>query len=336
MFMPAACIFWVSFEISMAQSLPPRYQVDFRYSPAAGLGAQKNVCRRDPSDIIRVEDHYYIWYTRVEKDRTVPGDHGYPSGYQGSVWYAVSVNEGRNWTEIGEAIPKGAAGQFDCTATFTPNILVFEGRYYLYYTAVGPAFDNGPYADKNRTSIGVASSDRPDGPWKKMSDLPVLESTDSPQRFDSYRVDDACLVVRDSRIWMYYKGRQWNNTPSNTKMGVAVAEKAEGPFERLNEGVYVQDSGHEVLIWPIDSGIMSLVSNSGPNRLTLQYAPDGLDFRVVGPLPPDYPKAPGMYRPDLTGDAGVTARWGICMATYQGDPYLERFEVILSPQGGQP
>ncbi len=310
-----------------------RYRPTFRYASVTGIGREEGVCRRDPSDVIKVGDTYYVWYTKVVRKDTTSGRHGYPSGYQGSVWYAAGSDDGRTWVEKGEAIAKGKAGAFDCTATFTPNILVWRNRYWLYYTAVGPGFDNGPYADRNRTAIGLAAADSPHGPWRRVSERPVLQSTRDPKRFDSYRVDDTCFIVRDGRIWMYYKGRQWKNTPRNTKMGVAVAERPEGPFARLNGGEPVQDSGHEVLVWPHVAGVMSLVSNTGPHGMTLQYAGDGVSFEIVGRLPKNYPKAAGVFRADLTdaGACGKGVAWGISMAAYGGDPYLHRYEVALAP-----
>ena len=197
---------------------------------------------------------------------------------------------------------------------------------------MGPDFDNGPYADRNRTAIGLAMADSPDGPWRKVSRQPVLVSTRDPKRFDSYRVDDCCFVVREGKIRMYYKGRQWQNTPRNTKMGVAVGDRPGGPFKRLNDGQPVQDSGHEVLVWPHGAGVMSLVSRTGPHGQTLQYAEDGVRFRVVGRLPRDYPKAPGIFRPDLTDPAARAegTHWGIAMASYGGDPHLVRYEIKLT------
>ena len=315
---------------------PMTCQADFTYQPVTGIGREEGVCRRDPSDVIQVGDAWYVWYTKVVKRDTRPGRHGYPSGYQGSVFFAVSTDAGRTWAEKGEAVPKGVPGAFDSTATFTPNILVWAGRYWLYYTAVGPGFDNGPYADRNRTSIGLCAADTPGGPWKKVSDGPVFTTSRDPQTFDSYRVDDTCFLVREGRIWMYYKGRQWQRSPGETKMGAAVADRPQGPFRRLNGGRPVQDSGHEVLVWPRGKGVMSLVSNAGPNRMTLQYAADGVAFAVVGRLPKNYPKAPGAFRPDLTDPraCGQGVTWGISMAAYAGDPHLVRYEIRLERDSG--
>jgi hypothetical protein len=161
----------------------------------------------------------------------------------------------------------------------------------------------------------------------------VLTVSDDPQAFDSYRVDDACLLVRDGAIWLYYKGRgrkHGQTGPRHTRMGVAVAPRPDGPFVKQAGGEPVQDSGHEVQIWKHGDGVMSLVSPTGPNGRSLQYAADGLRFHVLLGALAGLPKAPGLFRPELVDpDAEVgQADWGICMASYGGDPYLARFQCV--------
>src|SRR5210317_2050409 len=69
------------------------------YSPAKGIGVEEGVMRRDPSDIIKVGDLYYVWYS---KGKIGPG-------YDATVWFATSP-DGRVWTEQGMALPKGKPG----------------------------------------------------------------------------------------------------------------------------------------------------------------------------------------------------------------------------------
>ncbi|MFX0101378.1 MAG: family 43 glycosylhydrolase [Candidatus Hodarchaeota archaeon] len=297
-------------------------KVKFTYQEISGIGYEPGVCRRDPSCIIKKNGSYYIWYTKVEK-----GAHLYPSGYSGTIWYATSSDEGLHWEEKGEAVATSQDG-FDSRAVFTPNILVVKDRYYLTYTAVKEGFTNEDYSDINRTAIGMAIADSPDGPWKKLDKNPILESSRDTEKFDSFRVDDSCFVIRGDKICMYYKGRQWGNTGKNTKMGLAIADQPEGSYTRYNDGNPVQDSGHEVLVWPYKSGVMSLVSNVGPNGRTLQFTNDGINFKVACKLPKNYPKAPGAFRQDFSGepdyDSGIT--WGVSMVPGK-DPYLVRFQI---------
>ena len=286
------------------------------YSPADGLGPEQGVMRRDPSDIIQVRDLYYVWYTRSYVSH----------GYDATIWYATSA-DGHTWTEKGEALPRGPEGSWDAQSVFTPNILVAEGRYWLFYTAVPEPFNN--QGNKvTKSAIGIAVADSPDGPWKKLATNPALRCSDELRDFDSMRVDDACLIVRNGKYWLYYKGRQWDNTPANTKMGVALAERPEGPYEK-HTGNPVIAGGHEVLVWPLNDGVAAMV-NIGPEglRRTLQYAPDGFRFSKLMDLK-DVPSAPGAYRPEAFTNSGKgrMIEWGVHIGRRKGYlPFIERFD----------
>ena len=95
------------------------------YSEAKGIGEEKGVMRRDPSDIIRVGDLYYVWYSKGAVS----------SGYDATVWYATSP-DGRRWTEQGEALAKGAAGSWDEEACLPPTFLWLKGNTGFF----SPAF----------------------------------------------------------------------------------------------------------------------------------------------------------------------------------------------------
>ena len=51
--------------------LPELAAPEFRFVPLKGLEPEDGVCRRDPSDVIKVGDNYYVWYTKV---REAPGE----------------------------------------------------------------------------------------------------------------------------------------------------------------------------------------------------------------------------------------------------------------------
>ena len=288
----------------------------FMYSDA--IPFEDGVTRRDPSPVIRVDETYYVWYSRTRDSA---------DGYSASVWYATSP-DGTTWKEAGEALPKGARGTFDEHAVFTPTILVAAGKYYLFYTAVPEPFTNdtgGP--NGTRTAIGVASADSPRGPWTRFEGNPVLCPSDDPEAFDSMRVDDTCFIVRDGEYWMYYKGRQMNHTPGETKMGVATARAPTGPYVK-HCGNPVLDSGHEVCVWPHGHGVGCMVCNVGSQGNTLQHSDDGIHFRkIVDTVPP---KAPGPFRADGFVDGeGPGVTWGISMEPSPSWPYLVRFDCYL-------
>lgn len=284
-------------------------------------GDDTGIGRRDPSDVIKVGDTWHVWYSRMVD--------GITTGYDASVWHATSTNEGYDWVEQGEAVPRGAEAtdEWDMTSTFTPNILFHDGIYYLYYTAVGPDF-NQDYNEAGKTGIGVSTSTSPYGPWTKSASNPILVPSADTTKFDSFRVDDTCMAIRGGKVWMYYKGRPWGLSASHTKMGVAVATSGGGPFVKQNGGDPVQLGGHEVQIWmDAHEGIFSMVNGVGPASLTytLQYAADGLNFTKYADISSSEPSAPGMYRPELTNpSAGGSPEWGV-----YGTRQLGRYAIDL-------
>ncbi len=298
--------------------------VTVTFSEAKGLGVEAGVMRRDPSDIIKVSDSYYVWYTKGAEF----------GGYNATIWYATST-DGRVWTEKGEALARGAVGSWDQRSVFTPNILVAEGRYWLFFTAVPETFvPRGP--NTTPTAIGVAVSDAPDGTWEKLAENPVLKISADPNAFDSLRVDDACLIVRNNQYWIYYKGRQQGKSPAQTKMGVAMADKPQGPYVKY-VGNPVILGNHEVLVWPQAEGIAAMIGTTGPKRLTrtIQYAEDGLHFRKTYDIL-NVPVAAGAYRPEAFTQSGKgeMIEWGVHIKMdrkRKNLPCIERFECFVVP-----
>ena len=295
---------------------PPKYEsLNFSYQNITGIGEEKIYNRRDNSDIIKVGNTYYVWYTRMDSPVT--------SGYWGTIWYATSIDEGHTWEEKGMAVGLGAAGAFDAHSVFTPNILAYKGKYYLYYTGIGQEPIRRTTTYEDITALGLAVSDSPDGPFVKVKNNPVLEISSVVSDFDSYRIDDSALLVRDNKIWLYYKGRAINTSAKKTKMSVAYADKPEGPFIK-NDGFLLEGS-HEVLIWQKNGGIVSLASL----HKSLNFAADGKQFTQIIDGLTGLPKAPGLYRPHLANGNPTTdiPGWGICMRNRKGVAYLTRFEM---------
>ena len=299
----------------------PIKSITVTHSAVVGIGAEAGVMRRDPSDVIKVEDLYYVWYS---KGKIAPG-------YDATVWYATS-NDGHKWTEQGMALAKGMPGSWEGASVFTPNILVAEGRYWLFYTGTSRKYRKGFNPD---SKIGIAVSDSPDGPWERLATNPALNNSDNPTDFDSHLVDDACLIVRDDKYWLYYKGRQLKKSPRHTKMGLAIAVHPQGPYLRHHANPVIPGN-HEVLVWPQGNGVAAMIGTTGPREITnsILYAEDGIQFSKTHNVI-DGPLAGGAFRPKAFTQSGTgdTPDWGVEIGPTKGKPgilpFIRRFDVTV-------
>ena len=324
----------------------------FKYSRISGIGKEAGLTRRDPSKVIRVGDMYYVWYSRRQTAETWRGiaqaSETRPAWDWdlADIWYATST-DGFNWQERGPAVTRGEAGAFDDRAVFTPDILVHAGKYYLYYQVT-----QGVWKHRSLHQIGLAWADSPTGPWTKL-DRPLLRPGRRGQfegdaddadailaygEWDSHKLHDPYVLVYRGQIWLFYKGVQFGRTYRHDLgigWGVAIADDPRGPFKKspLNP---LTNSGHETFLYPFRQGIVAVTSHEGPEKNTVQFAADGLNFEVVGKVTVP-PVAAGPYVPDAFEDSadgrGVT--WGLSHVQHGHDRrldngYLVRFDCNLS------
>lgn len=288
------------------------------HSELSGIGPEDNVMRRDPSDIIKVDDLFYVWYS---KGKISPG-------YDATIWYATSF-DGKSWTEKGQALAKGKLGTWEGASVFTPNILVAEGKYWLFYTGTSREFGKNFNPD---SKIGIAKSDSPDGPWERTSTEPAITNSNTKSDFDSHLVDDACLVTRGGKYWCYYKGRQLGKSFEKTQMGLAIADHPAGPYVKHKSNPVIPGN-HEVLVWPQGKGIAAMIGTTGPKNITntIQYAEDGINFTKAHDAKAG-PWAGGAYRPEAFTDSGkgTLPAWGVQIGRPKGKgklPCIKRFDL---------
>jgi len=315
------------------------FYTSFSYFPLQGLEYEPGISRRDPSSVILVDGIYYLYYSRSNSAAVPVGyekadkDNPATTWDMCSIYYATST-DGRTWSEQGPAVHPGREGRFDDRSVFTPDILVYGNRYYLYYQAV-----QYPYTERTRNVIGMSWADDPRGPWTRYPE-PVLspgnpgawlEGTTKRSMisrygdFDSQKVHDPNLIIRDGKIWMYYKAHPMgvgSQKPApagcglqkpypDFSMGLAIADLPEGPFRKhvLNP---VSASGHEAVVWPFLDGVAALITANGLEKNTIQWADDGVNFEIKAHIvmPPD---AAGIYCPDKYSDAdrGSGFTWGV-------------------------
>jgi len=331
------------------------FYTSFKYFPVKGLGYEEGISRRDPSTIIKVDGTYYVYYTRSPKTPAPVGYDKATNKLPATTWdlcdiyYAIST-DGKIWKEQGIAASRGPKGEFDDGSVFTPDIMVYKGKYYLYYQAV-----KFPYKQRTKNVIGMSWAESPEGPWHRHPE-PVLEPGEAGEwegiedkrskiksygDFDSHKVHDPNMIIRDGKIWMYYKahpmgvGSKLKKPYPDFSMGVAIAQNPEGPFGKhpLNP---ISASGHEALVWPYKEGVATLITANGPEKNTVQWAADGVNFNVKSNivLPPD---AAGLFCPDkyenTTNGKGFT--WGLCHISQKPDKpwsYIIGFECDLNQE----
>ena len=270
--------------------------IEFTVSDLKGdLAYEEGVVRRDPSAMIKVDGKYYVWYSKstgpsqgfggdVENEKVFPWD-------RCDIWYATS-KDGITWKEEGLAVPRGPKGAYDDRSVFTVEVMEWEGTYYLSYQTV-----KSPYSVRVKNQVGLAWSNSPNGPWVK-SEKPILSPADNgvwkgeeqnrfnvikKGDFDSHKVHDPCIVPFKGKFYLYYKGEQMGEEITfggrQIRHGVAIADNPKGPYVKSPYNP-ISNSGHEICVWPYDGGIASLITTDGPEKNTIQWSPDGINFSV--------------------------------------------------------
>ncbi|WDR04799.1 family 43 glycosylhydrolase [Devosia rhodophyticola] len=318
----------------------------FSYTPLIGLGYEPGVHRRDASSIIRVDGLYYVYYTRSVGPHFGRGvgdgtEHKiFPWDYA-DIYFATSA-DGMVWEEQGPAVARGEPGSFDARTVCTPDVLEHAGKYYLVYQTQS---DKEPYASGRSERVGLAISDSPRGPWRKI-ETPILTRMDDGEWFgksDNYNsglfggiTHDPSLFFYQGQWWLYYKcgstkemqGGKHKFAGPDTRWGVAMSDKPEGPYTH-SEFNPITNSGHETMLWHYKGGIAALLNRDGPESDTIQWAPDGINFSIMAHVH-STPQAAGAYRPASSDGHPLDGiRWGMCHLNQQGSQwnYMVRFDV---------
>ncbi|TGV04373.1 glycoside hydrolase family 117 protein [Flavivirga rizhaonensis] len=322
-----------------------------KYDLKGNIGYEKGVTRRDPTMVIRVDSIYYTYYTKAT-GKTYGFGTGDPEKKvfpwdKSEIWYATS-KDGWEWIEQGVAITYGPKGTYDDRSVFTPEVLAHNGKYYLVYQCI-----KYPYLNRSKNTVGMSVADNPRGPWKRL-EAPILEpsndgiwlgdednrfKTKKQGSFDSQKVHDPTLLFYKNKFYLYYKGERMGERLTaggrEIRWGVAISEHPEGPYIKSEYNPITQ-SGHEICIWPYKGGMAIVHSDDGPEQRTLQYAPDGINFKIKAYIK-EAPSAMGLVT-TLDNEKSPTEalKWGLCLSTkfyegrpwQEGDDYIQRFSYI--------
>lgn len=316
----------------------------FKYTALKGFdynGNDGTITRRDPSRPILVDGKYYMWYTKRETKylpvgaaRADEATDEIPSTDWDlcDIWYATST-DGFKWEEQGVAVPRPPKPNLGWRSVATPDILVWKGKYYLYFQAFNePSGLKGDWCP-----VSMAYSDSPEGPWTHTGKtiFPFGEKGD----WDQDQAQDPHPIVYKGKIYLYYKAayNKWPDMRDEYAVahGLVIAEDPFGPYEKHPLSP-VMNTGHETTYFPYKNGIATLAIRDGNERETIQYAEDVVNFHIASVVS-FAPTAAGTFTPDAFTDTndgrGVT--WGICHFTNAGEDgkkhsIIARFDCDLS------
>lgn len=322
----------------------------FKYTRLEGFdyaNGDGTISRRDPSRPILVDGTYYVYYTK--RDTIVPpiGSHRAAEATDEipstdwdlcEIWYATST-DGFTWQEQGVAVPRPPKPELGWRSVSTPDVLVWENKYYLYYQAfVEPSGTKGDWCP-----VTVSWADSPEGPWTPIG-RQVMEFG-QPGEWDQDAQHDPQPLVRDGKVHLYYKAayNKWPDIRDKYAVGngLGIADHPFGPFEKhpLNP---VVNSGHETIYFPFKEGIATILLKDGNERSTIQYAADGVNFEIASVISLG-PNAGAPYSPDAFTDTkdsrGVT--WGLSHFVGLGGrgkthSIIARFDCDLTADGVDP
>ena len=124
-------------------------------SPAHGL-IGNGAWRNDPSNILKIDDKYHVWYARFPARGS-----GFPSKEEwneicfrpnyAQIWMATS-EDGHHWTEHGQVLPPSKPHAWHERCPHAPYVVPWNGNYYLFFSAY-----NGPrsYQRPGEKHIGL-------------------------------------------------------------------------------------------------------------------------------------------------------------------------------------
>lgn len=168
----------------------------------------------------RIYDNQYFIYPTVS---TV---------YENQTYFeAFSSPDLKTWTNRGRILDFKDIPWSTNRAAWAPSVGFKNGFYYMYFSAGDGA------------GIGVAKSDKPEGPFEDALGEPLV----AEYYFDSQPIDADIFIDDDGRNFLYYGGHseavvvELNDDMISTKgefMKITPKEYVEGPWMLKRDGIY--------------------------------------------------------------------------------------------------
>lgn len=143
---------------------------------------------------------------------------------------------------------------FDGMNTHNTCIKYYNGKYYLYY--MGTTYDYEPNRNTKdipqkeyddvwyNKRIGLAISDKIDGDYIRY-DKPILDARPAPA-WDCTAITNPSVIIKDNgETYMIYKSRRNMDYREPMQLGIAHADKPEGPYTRMSDEPIIKIEGTE-------------------------------------------------------------------------------------------
>lgn len=190
----------------------------------------------DPAAIKAPDGYYYVYATQGEHD-----------GKMQNIQVARSRNL-TSWQRVGDALPVKPVWASKTQDFWAPHVSLHNGRYYLYYSAKP---DIALEDKKSGLCLAVATSDRPEGPFRDMGK--PLQCGDSFINIDPMAYDDP---VTGKRLLYWGSGfgpikvqelapDRVSFAAGSAPVGLIDVDKTEDQenYQRLIEGAWVTRQG---------------------------------------------------------------------------------------------
>lgn len=217
----------------------------------------KNFPYKPDNAVIAMEqDGYYVWDCSViyaEGKYHMFSSHweqelgfGYNWIFNSRIAHFVADAPQGPYRFLREVLPRRGRQYFDGMSTHNTCVRYHNGKYYLYYmgtTYGGPIPQNeNTGAERslevwNRKRIGVAVADSIYGEFVRQ-DTPLLEPRDCSFWDCTVTTNPTVAILPSGKTYMVYKSRSYAG--ATLKLGIAVAQQPDGPFQRLVDDPILQ------------------------------------------------------------------------------------------------
>lgn len=195
------------------------------------------------SAVIKANGRYYMFASRWKENLGF----GWNWLFNSEVCRFVSDKPEGEYKFDGVVLARRGRVFFDGMNTHNTCIKYWNGKYYLYYMGttyggeIPSASDsiNEQYAMEtwNRKRIGVAVADNIEGEFVRRNE-PLLQPRDCSHWDCTITTNPSVVILPSGKTYMIYKSRRAFGEP--LQLGIAIADKPDGKFERLTENPILQ------------------------------------------------------------------------------------------------